>query len=153
MSIFTFSRRILLHGVNYLSIESSILSIKNSVFWDITRCSSVKIYQGLEGTYRLHLQGQRTSQARNQQPRLAACFVLVSCFDYSSTLKLGPICSSQTSVDFQRTTSPYIPEKRSLHSHRCENLKSSIRLILMIDICYLSNKYCLTVINIITISV
>jgi hypothetical protein len=32
----------------------------------------------------------------------------------------------ETSVDFQRTTRRYIPEGRTLHNHRCENLKSYI---------------------------
>jgi hypothetical protein len=35
-------------------------------------------------------------------------------------------CSSETSVDYQRTTRHYNPEDRSLHNHRCENLKSKI---------------------------
>jgi hypothetical protein len=33
-------------------------------------------------------------------------------------------CSSEKSVDFQQTTRRYIPEDRTLHNHRCENLKS-----------------------------
>jgi hypothetical protein len=51
--------------------------------------------------YRLHVQGRRISQARNRRestrPRLA----------YSSILKMEAICSSKTSVDFQRTTRHY----------------------------------------------
>jgi hypothetical protein len=43
---------------------------------------------------------------------------------YFSTLKMEAICSSETSVDTQRTTRCYIPEDGSLHTHRCENLKS-----------------------------
>jgi hypothetical protein len=39
--------------------------------------------------------------------------------------------SSETSVDFQRTTLRFIPENRTLHNHRCENLIS-----------YISNKMC-----------
>jgi hypothetical protein len=39
-------------------------------------------------------------------------------------------CSSETSVDFQRTTR-YIPEHRNLHNHRCENIKSYI-----MEVCY-----------------
>jgi hypothetical protein len=35
-------------------------------------------------------------------------------------------CSSETSVDFQRTTRRYIPEDRPLHNHCCECLKSYI---------------------------
>jgi hypothetical protein len=34
------------------------------------------------------------------------------------------ICSSETSVDFQRITRPYVPEYRILYNHGCENLKS-----------------------------
>jgi hypothetical protein len=33
-------------------------------------------------------------------------------------------CSSETSVDFQRTTQYYFPEYRTLHNHRCETLPS-----------------------------
>jgi hypothetical protein len=36
------------------------------------------------------------------------------------------ICSSETSIDFKRTTWRYIPEDSALHNHRCENLKSYI---------------------------
>jgi hypothetical protein len=43
---------------------------------------------------------------------------------YSSTLKMEATCSSETSVDFQRTTQRYNPEDKTLHNHRCENLKS-----------------------------
>jgi hypothetical protein len=35
-------------------------------------------------------------------------------------------CSSETSVDCQRTTRRYIPEDSSLQNQRCENLKSYI---------------------------
>jgi hypothetical protein len=34
---------------------------------------------------------------------------VISCSAYFSTLKMGAICSSKTSVDFQRTTRRYIP--------------------------------------------
>jgi hypothetical protein len=34
------------------------------------------------------------------------------------------ICSSETSVDFQRTTWRYIPEDSTIYDHSCENLKS-----------------------------
>jgi hypothetical protein len=37
-------------------------------------------------------------------------------------------CSSQTYVDFQRTTRHYVPEDR-IHNHRCENHKSYIILV------------------------
>jgi hypothetical protein len=55
-------------------------------------------------------------------------FRLVSFSAYSSSLKIVATCSPVISVDFQRTTWPYIPEKRTLHIHRCEHLKSSFRV-------------------------
>jgi hypothetical protein len=41
---------------------------------------------------------------------LPLAFTLVSFSAYSSTLKMEAICSSETSVDFQRNTQRYIPE-------------------------------------------
>jgi hypothetical protein len=54
------------------------------------------------------------------------CFTLVSSSAYSLTLKMEAIYSSETSVDFQRTT---IPEDRTPHIHRRENLR-------LCDICF-----------------
>jgi hypothetical protein len=51
---------------------------------------------------------------------------LFYCLVYSSTLKMEAIYSSETSVDSQRTEGRYIPEDRTLHNYRCENLKSCI---------------------------
>jgi hypothetical protein len=45
----------------------------------------------------------------------------------ASILRLmAAICSSETSVDFQRTTQRSIPEDSTLHNNRCETLKSYI---------------------------
>jgi hypothetical protein len=88
--------------------------MKCSIFWDITPCSPLKVNRRFGGTCRLHLQGRAL---------LATCFALVSCFYYSSTLKMNTR-SSETSVDFQRTTRRYIPEDRTHHNHHRENLKS-----------------------------
>jgi hypothetical protein len=54
--------------------------------------------------------------------------LLVGLLDFSSTLKMEAICSSETSVATQRTTRPHIPEDDTLHNHGCENLKSYIIL-------------------------
>jgi hypothetical protein len=45
---------------------------------------------------------------------LAACFTLVSCSAYCSTLKMEVTCSCEMSVDFQRTIWCYIPVDRTL---------------------------------------
>jgi hypothetical protein len=69
---------------------------------------------------------------RNTSPSssvmLATCFKIVSCFAYSSILKMDFTGSSDTSVELQGTKRCYIPEDRTLHNHRCENLKSYIRI-------------------------
>jgi hypothetical protein len=38
--------------------------MKNTIFWDITRCSLV-VHQHFGGKYRLHFRGRRVNQARN----------------------------------------------------------------------------------------
>jgi hypothetical protein len=45
-------------------------------------------------------------------------FALLSCLAYS-ILKMVMICSSETSVNFQRTTRRYIPEDRNFHYFVC----------------------------------
>jgi hypothetical protein len=45
---------------------------------------------------------------------LASCYALVSCLAYSSTLKMEATCSSETSVEFQRTIRRYTPEDRTI---------------------------------------
>jgi hypothetical protein len=41
--------------------------MKSPIFWDITPCSLLEVSQHLGGICRLHLQGRRISQARNQR--------------------------------------------------------------------------------------
>jgi hypothetical protein len=40
------------------------------------------------------------------------------------------MCSSDTSVDFQRNTLGYIPEDSTPHNHRCESLTSYYQQLL-----------------------
>jgi hypothetical protein len=83
----------------------------SSLFSDTTPCSPLKVNWRLGGTYSHHLQVRRISWARNQhESRWQA--MLVCCSAYPSTLKIKVTCSSETSVDFQRTTRRYIPEDR-----------------------------------------
>jgi hypothetical protein len=87
--------------------------MKSTILWDITPCSPLKVSRHFGGTYRLHLQSRRISRGRNQH-QVAPTFTLVSCSAYSSTLKMEAICSSETSVYFQRTTRRYIPDDSTL---------------------------------------
>jgi hypothetical protein len=47
--------------------------------------------------------------------RLPPTFTLISCSTYS-TLKMEAVCSSETSVDFQRSTRRYVPEDSNLQT-------------------------------------
>jgi hypothetical protein len=68
--------------------------MKSSIFLDIMPCSPLKVGRRFGGS--------------------PPAFTLLSCSVYSSTLKMEAICSSETSVDFQRNTQRYIPEDNAL---------------------------------------
>jgi hypothetical protein len=87
--------------------------IRSSIFWDVTQCSPLKVNRRVGRTCRLHLQGRRISQARNQSESRWQAEV-VPCLDYSSTLKMEVTCSSETSVFFQWNTRRYVPKDRTL---------------------------------------
>jgi hypothetical protein len=79
------------------------------IFLDITLCSPLKANRRFGRTFRLKLQCMRISRERNQR---------------ESGWQSEEICYSETSVDFQQTTLPYIPEDITLYNHHCENLSS-----------------------------
>jgi hypothetical protein len=85
--------------------------MKSIIFWDVTPCSLLSCNRCFGGTYRLHLQSRRN-------------YLLVLAEIVSSTLKIEAICSSKTSDATQQTTRRHIQEDDTLHTHRCENLKS-----------------------------
>jgi hypothetical protein len=92
--------------------------MKSSVFCGITPCSPLKVSRRFGKTCRLYIQGRKISHARNQrESRWQA--ELVSCL-----ANIEATCSSESSVDSHRTTRRYIPEDRTLHNHRYENLNS-----------------------------
>jgi hypothetical protein len=80
-------------------------------------------FRRFRGTYCLHLQGRRASQASHQEEtsrkksslwrqcvrRSISCLLLVSVA-YCLTLKMEAVRSSDTSVNFYRTTRRHIPE-------------------------------------------
>jgi hypothetical protein len=94
-------------------------------------CSPLKVYRSSGETSCLHLQGWRLNQTiskhdgGSQQSLLVTCSMLDTNLDYSSTLKMKAICSSGTSVNFERTTRHFIPEGRTLHNLRRQNITSN----------------------------
>jgi hypothetical protein len=87
--------------------------MKSIIFWDIMSCSPLKVNLRFGGTCHLHLQGWRVCQARNRHEtgmKKSSAFRLA----YSSTVKTEAICSSYTSLDYQRTARRYIRENKTL---------------------------------------
>jgi hypothetical protein len=97
------------------------MTLKRSIFWDITPCNPLEVNRRFGEIYCLHFQRWRINRTRHQHE---SRWQEVSCSAYSSILKMEAIYSSETSIDFQRTTWRYIPEDSIVHNHRCENLKS-----------------------------
>jgi hypothetical protein len=119
---------------------------ESTIFCDITPCSPLKVDRRFGGTCRSVFTLVSCS-AYSALKMEAVCYSETSMFSglrgvihsacrllsrsflarlYSSTLKTEAIRSSETSVNFQRTTRRYIPEDSTVHNHRCENLKSYI---------------------------
>jgi hypothetical protein len=107
---------------NFKKIYAQACLPIRALFLNVMPCSPVKVSWRFGGTCRFHLQDRRDSQARNN----AAPFMLVSCFAYSSALKMEATCSSEMSLDFYRNTRYYNLEARTVYNHRCENLKSNM---------------------------
>jgi hypothetical protein len=74
--------------------------MESTIFWDITLCSQLNVNR-LFG--------------RTSSPSSGPKNTLVSCSAYSSALKMGAMCSSETPVEFQLTTLRYIPEDSTFH--------------------------------------
>jgi hypothetical protein len=111
----------LLRSVIYMKIEDicrltneiwTNFLLKSTIFWDITPCSPFSVNRRFGGPYRRQRRGRKNKLSK--KPGLKQVV----------SLKMEAICSSETSVDTQRTTRRYIPENGDLHNHRCDNFKS-----------------------------
>jgi hypothetical protein len=101
---------------------------KSSVFWGISPCRPLI----LKPRFRKNMSPQ-SSWSKNKQSRKPAWKELANksfCFHAGFLLglyfepEMEAIYSSERSVVLQRPTKLYIPEDKSLHNHRCDNLKS-----------------------------
>jgi hypothetical protein len=104
--------------------------MKNIIFWDITPCSPLSVNRCFGGTYRLHLQGRRNKFSKKAGGKQNILAELIS-----STPKMEAICSSETSVETQRTARRHIPEDDTLelrllpHSITCSRKVKNLEII------------------------
>jgi hypothetical protein len=103
----------------------TVVVMKSINFWDITPCSPLSVNRLVGGTYSLHLQDRINNFSKKPAIKQVASILLASAFHLldcwflaeiiSSTPKMEAICSSETSVDTQRTTLRYFPEVVTLY--------------------------------------
>jgi hypothetical protein len=89
-------------------------------------CFTLVFYLAYSSTLKMEATCYSKTSPEGRNQVLATCFTMVFCLAYSSILKMDAVCSSETSVSFQRTTLRYIPEDRTFHNYRCENVNSYI---------------------------
>jgi hypothetical protein len=62
--------------VHVFMMSLFILSMKSTIFWDVTLCSLVKANRHFKGAYHLNLESQRISQARHKLASSFAYFLV-----------------------------------------------------------------------------
>jgi hypothetical protein len=78
---------------------------------------------------------------------LATCFMGISCLAYSLALDAEAVCSSEMSVDFQRTTWCYIPGDYNSQYSSNNTIVQKCTFHLLYTI-YMQNNMAITTINI-----
>jgi hypothetical protein len=96
--------------------------MNNSAFWDIPRCSLLKVNRRFGESCRLHLHGRRIYPEIKQQSgskQNSHYYVLQP--GHSSTLKMEAKYPCKAAVGSQRATRLCIPQDIILHNHCCES--------------------------------
>jgi hypothetical protein len=73
--------------------------VKNSVFWDITPCSLLKVSRRFGRTYGFHLQNWRVSQARNRHEADSKQMLINSCCLLYAVFLLGLLFNTEDGGD------------------------------------------------------
>jgi hypothetical protein len=95
------------------------VTVRSTISWVASPCSSVKIHGRLGGTHLFHPQGRRVSQRISGQVSKcnslslppASCWFLAWLYPW--TLRMEAISFSESSMEFYRTTRKYVPTGRT----------------------------------------
>jgi hypothetical protein len=79
------------------------------------------------GCEEFYLLGSNAVWSVESRAQLATCSMLISCLAYSSILKMAATCSSETSVDFQRTTVLYPKRYNSIKVRLSSRIYYTVR--------------------------
>jgi hypothetical protein len=88
--------------------------LKMAVFWVVMLCSLIEGKGGFGGVFCLHHQGDHRSE-----------YVIIA-------VMIEATSTSETKVNFYQTTRCYNPEDSHLHTHRRENIKSYMKMLLLL---------------------
>jgi hypothetical protein len=103
--------------MNLICVGFEVLTtviMKSAIFWDISPCSPLSVNRRFGGTYCLYLQGRKNKLSKKPAWKQVAC-----------DSEDGGDRFSETSVDTERTTRPYIPEDGTLQSDLCSECGTS----------------------------
>jgi hypothetical protein len=96
----------------------------NSAVLCVLKPCSPETLRCFVGTYTFHVQDRNVRHARNQKKQATS-------WAYFSILKKKAICSSETSIEFYRTTQRCNLQGRTRYGHGCKNLQSSVSSLVL----------------------
>jgi hypothetical protein len=105
-------------------IYKIFLSVNNSIMWDITTCSPLKVTRHFVGTCSLHLHGRKIIETRNLLC-FATRFILASYLLIIWPWRWRRNISPNRLLAFNGLHG-FISQSIRLHNHRCEDLGSYI---------------------------
>jgi hypothetical protein len=103
------------------------LSVKSTVFWDVTPFSPAEVHRRFVGTYCHHPHSKKQKASRGRGYAVLASFFIAG---FSLGLLFDPEIGGSIFLrhvgGFLPITRRYIPEDTTIHSHLWENSKSNM---------------------------
>jgi hypothetical protein len=110
----------------YTVLKKKCTELRGPIFWVVMPCSTPQAHRRFVGS--------------KSRPKTGGGLLMVSCLDYSLTLKLDAIRSPEMLVDLYRSTRRYDSEDSALHRHRHEFISRVYWIIFKIRFSFYSAK-------------